>query len=96
MAKLKINTRQLNSIAICGEFCNWNIDTSIIAERTNGSKYIILNEMPIGEYKIFGCKSFTSSEVYPNGRKMDNRYFSGEHYDIIDVFFNDFMEVKNG
>lgn len=96
MAKLKINTKQLQSVTVCGEFCKWDIDKAIVVEKNPNAKYIKIDNMPIGEYKVFTCKNFTAAEVYPDGRTMGNRYFSGEHDDIIDVYFEDFLEVNNG
>lgn len=90
MAKLKINTKQLKSVVICGEFCAWDINNAICASKLKGAKYIHIDNMPVGEYKVFACKGFTSGEVYPTGKPMGNRYFSGEHDDIIDVYFNEF------
>lgn len=95
MATLKINTRQLKSVVICGEFCGWDIDKAMCVDKKN-TQYIEVKNMPVGEYKVFTCKNFTSAEVYPSGRPMGNRYFSGEHTDIIDVYFEEIMEAKHG
>lgn len=86
--KLSIKTN-LASIVICGEFCNWNIDKAIVANRVQGQKYININEMPKGEYRVFACKSFLAGEIYPtDGRQMPNRYFGGEANEVISCYFN--------
>ena len=83
MAKLQIQT-SLNSVVVCGEFCDWDIDKSIVLDRKKGSKYLTIEEMPKGEYRVFSCKSFLEGEVYPkDGRQMPNRYFSGEVNEVI-------------
>lgn len=89
MAKLKINTKQLRSVTVCGEFCGWDIDKSIVADKKDRAKYIVVDNMPVGEYKVFTCKNFTASETYPSGLVMGNRYFSGVRDEIIDVYFKD-------
>lgn len=87
MAKLQIKC-QLKSVVICGEFCDWNIDRAIRADQVKGNKYIIVDDMPEGEYRVFSCKSFGCGEVYPtDGRQMPNRYFSGEANEIICCYF---------
>lgn len=88
MAKLQIKT-DLDSVVICGEFCGWDINRSIRVDRTKGNKFIAINEMPKGEYRVFSCKNFDCGEVYPtDGRQMPNRYFSGEANEIICSYFN--------
>lgn len=87
MAKLQIQT-SLNSVVVCGEFCDWDIDKSIVLDRKKGSKYLTIEEMPKGEYRVFSCKSFLEGEVYPkDGRQMPNRYFSGEVNEVICCYF---------
>lgn len=87
MARLSIKTN-LDSVVVCGEFCDWNIDKALRADRAKGSKYININDMPIGEYRIFACKSFLAGEIYPtDGRQMSNRYFGGETNEIISSYF---------
>ena len=87
MAKLQIQTT-LNSVVVCGEFCDWDIDKSIILDRKKGSKYLTIENMPKGEYRVFSCKSFLEGEVYPkDGRQMPNRYFSGEVNEVICCYF---------
>ena len=88
MAKLQIKT-SLDSIVICGEFCDWDVDRSICVERTKGNKLITVNNMPNGEYRVLSCKSFVGGEIYPtDGRQMSNRYFSGEANEVICSYFN--------
>lgn len=87
MSKLQIKTR-LNSVVLCGEFCDWDISKSIRIDRAKGAKYIAYNEMPRGEFKVFSCESYMGSEVYPtDGRPMANRYFDGTADETITVFF---------
>lgn len=87
MAKLQIQTT-LDSVVVCGEFCDWNIDKSIVLDRKKGSKYLTIEDMPKGEYRVFSCKSFLEGEIYPkDGRQMPNRYFSGEVNEVICCYF---------
>lgn len=87
MAKLQIKT-WLNSVVICGEFCNWDVDKSMVLTRNKRNKYITVNDMPKGEYRVLSCKSFLDGEVYPtDGRQMPNRYFSGEVNEVICCYF---------
>ena len=87
MAKLQIQTT-LDSVVVCGEFCDWNIDKSIVLDRKKGSKYLTIEDMPKGEYRVFSCKSFLGGEVYPkDGRQMSNRFFSGEANEVICSYF---------
>lgn len=87
MTKLQIQT-SLDSVVVCGEFCDWDMDKSIVLDRKKGSKYLTIEEMPKGEYRVFSCKSFLEGEVYPkDGRQMPNRYFSGEVNEVICCYF---------
>ena len=87
MAKLSIMT-SLDSVVICGEFCEWNIDKALRVDRVKGQKYINVNDMPTGEYRVLSCMSFLCGEVYPtDGRQMPNRYFSGEINEVIRCYF---------
>lgn len=87
MARLSINTR-LASVVICGEFCGWDMDKAIRVDRAKEQKSIVVKNMPVGEYRVFACKSFLSGEVYPtDGRQMSNRYFSGETNEVITSYF---------
>ena len=87
MAKLQIQTT-LDSVVVCGEFCDWNIDKSIVLDRKKGNKYLTIEDMPKGEYRVFSCKSFLEGEVYPkDGRQMSNRFFSGEANEVICSYF---------
>ena len=88
MAKLSIKT-ELDSVVVCGEFCDWNMDKALRVERAKGGKFINVDNMPIGEYRIFASKSMLSGEIYPtDGRQMHNRYFSGEINEVIRSYFN--------
>lgn len=85
--KLSINTK-LNSVVICGEFCDWDINRAIRVNKVKGQKYINVNDMPVGEYRVFTSKSFVGGEVYPtDNRQMCNRYFSGETNEVISCYF---------
>ena len=87
MAKLQIQTT-LDCVVVCGEFCDWDIDKSMVLERKKGNKYLTVENMPKGEYRVFCCKSFLNGEVYPkDGRQMPNRYFSGEVNEVICCYF---------
>lgn len=87
MAKLSIKTG-LDSVVLCGEFCDWKIDKAIRADRVKGQKFINVDDMPAGEYRVFTCKSFDGGEIYPtDGRQMPNRYFSGEVNEVIRCYF---------
>lgn len=90
MAKLSIKTN-LNKIYIIGDFNNWDITKPIIAERVGRNQYIHINEMPIGEYRVFSAKSLQSSEIYCNTNKrrvFANRYFSGDiKHEYIRCYF---------
>lgn len=87
MAKLSIKTK-LDSVVLCGEFCHWDINKAIRLDRVKGQKYINMDDMPVGEYRVFAAKSFLAGEVYPtDGRQMANRYFSGEANEIICCYF---------
>lgn len=88
MAKLQICTA-LDSIVLCGEFCDWDISRAIRVDKIKGNKLITIKDMPKGEYRIFSCKNFTSGEVYPtDSRQMPNRYFGGETNEVICCYFN--------
>lgn len=85
--KLSISTN-LSSVVICGEFCDWDIDKAIRVDRKARAKYINVDNMPVGEYRVFACANFMSGEIYPtDGRQMGNRYFSGEIDETIRCFF---------
>ena len=87
MAQLSIRT-SLDSVVVCGEFCDWNIDKALRVDRVNGQKYIIVNDMPKGEYRVLSCENFYYGEVYPkDGRQMSNRYFSGDMDEVISCYF---------
>lgn len=89
MAKLSIKTSEgLNRVVVIGDFCDWDFGKAIIAERVKGQKFINIENMPVGEYRVFSCANFLSGEVYPkDGRQMQNRYFCGEFNETIKVFF---------
>lgn len=88
MAKLTIDT-QLNRVVVVGEFCKWNLDEALSVERKKDAKFITINEMPVGEYRVLDSKSYLGGEVYPtDGRQMSNRYFSGNVNETISCFFN--------
>lgn len=94
--KLKINT-QYNSVVLCGDFCGWEMDKAMRIDRLDSAKMITVKGMPIGEYRVFACKDYTSGEVYAtDGRQMGNRYFSGVRDDIIDVYFEKLRGGNNG
>lgn len=84
MAKLSIVTN-LDRILIIGEFCEWDFDKAIEVERKG--KFIVIDDMPIGEYKCFSCKSSFGAEKYINGNQMGNRYFCSEFNEKIKVYF---------
>ena len=87
MAKLQIKTN-LSSVVICGEFCNWDIVNSMVVTKEKGKKNIIVEQMPIGQYKVFMCKDFNSSEQCPICKvPRPNRHFSGKSDEVIQVFF---------
>lgn len=87
MAKLSIKTR-LESVVVCGEFCGWDMDKALRVNRVKGQKYINIDKMPVGEYRIFSCENFLGGEVYPtDGRQMSNRYFGGDTNEIISCYF---------
>ncbi|MEG1509430.1 MAG: hypothetical protein RR454_03125 [Clostridia bacterium] len=64
----------LDSVVICGEFCNWDIDNAIRVEKKPKAKFIIINNMPEGFFKCFSTKSFLGGEVTQRGEDMNNRY----------------------
>ena len=85
--KLSIKTG-LESVVLCGAFCDWDINKAIRADRVKGNKFINVDDLPAGEYRVFSCRSFIGGEVYPtDGRQMANRYFSGEVNEVIRVYF---------
>lgn len=87
MPKLSIKT-SLDSVVVVGQFCNWEVDKAIRADRKAGQKAIVIADMPVGEYRILSCKSFVGGEVYPtDGRQMANRYFGGDSDEIISCYF---------
>lgn len=87
MKKLYIQTAY-DSVVVCGQFCEWNIDKAVRIDRKKGNKYISFEDMPVGEYRVFSCKNFQSGEIYPtDGRQMGNRYFSGEADEVICCYF---------
>lgn len=89
--KLKIFTKN-ESVVVCGEFCDWDIDRAICVTRKPKAKAIVVEDMPVGEYRVFSCKSFTAGEIYPtDGRQYANRYFSGQTDETIVCFF---LETK--
>ena len=88
MAKLQIYTT-LDSVVLCGQFCKWDIDQSIRIDREKGKKFITVNDMPKGEYRVFSCKNFSCGEIYPTDkRQMQNRFFSGDINETICVYFD--------
>lgn len=87
MAKLSIKTK-LDSVVVVGEFCDWDVSKAIRADRQRGNKFIHVNDMPKGEYRILSCKSFVGGEIYPtDGRQMGNRYFGGDTDEIVSCYF---------
>lgn len=87
MSKLQIHTTA-KQVVIVGQFCDWNVENSILAQRKKGSKSIIVENMPIGEYKVLADKTYKAAEIYPTDtREMPNRYFSGEANEVICVYF---------
>lgn len=90
MAKLSIRTQtpEVVSLVVVGEFCGWDIEKAVRVERKRGAKYITIDEMPKGEYRVLTCKSYMGGEIYPtDGRQMSNRYFGGDVDEIISVYF---------
>lgn len=87
MAKLSIKTK-LARVVVVGQFCDWKLDNSISVERKKGSKSIVVEDMPKGEYRVLSGKSYIGGEIYPtDGRQMCNRYFGGEADETITVYF---------
>lgn len=87
MAKLQIKTN-LSSVVVCGEFCNWDIMNAMVVTKEKGKKNIIVEKMPIGEYKVFQCKDFNSSEKCPIcNLPRPNRRFDGKKDEVIQVIF---------
>ena len=85
MPRLNIRT-SLNSVVLVGEFCGWDIDKAIRADRMPQRKLISV-DMPKGEYRVLSCRSYQGGEVYPtDGRQMPNRYF-GKHTETITCYF---------
>lgn len=86
MARLNIRTN-LRSVVIVGEFCGWDVDKSMRVDRKPRRKFISVDGMPKGEYKVLSCKSYHGGELYPkDGRQMPNRYF-GENDETITCYF---------
>ena len=87
MAKLSIKT-ELDSVVVCGQFCDWKMDKAVRLYRNKGAKFINMDNMPKGEYRIFASKSMLSGEIYTtDGRQMHNRYFNGEINEVITCYF---------
>lgn len=87
MARLCIKTNLL-SVVVVGEFCDWDIDKAIRADRKPSCKLICIDNMPRGEYRVLSCKSYDGGEIYPSdGRQMANRYFGGEEDEKIFCHF---------
>lgn len=87
MATLAIKSK-LKSVVIVGEFCNWDVDKAVRYDLEKGNKYIRVENMPKGEYRVLSCKSFLGGEIYPtDGRQMSNRYFGGEYDEKITCYF---------
>ncbi len=86
MARLNIRTT-LRSVVLVGEFCGWDIDKAVRAELRPGRKFISVEGMPKGEYRVLSCRSYQGGEIYPtDGRQMPNRYF-GDHGETITCYF---------
>lgn len=87
MARLSIKTNLL-SVVVVGDFCNWDIDKAIRADREPARKLISIEGMPRGEYRVLSCKSYDGGEIYPtDGRQMANRYFDGKEDEKIYCYF---------
>lgn len=85
--KLKILSK-LDSVVVCGAFCDWDMNKAIRVDRKPKAKSLVVENMPVGEYRVFACKNFMSGEIYPtDGRQMANRYFSGQTDETIVCFF---------
>lgn len=76
MACLKIQSK-LNSIYICGDFCDWNMEKAIKVEKTNKSKDFMVEYMPTGYYKCFDSKTFFGGEVDIYDNNIKDRHFDG-------------------
>lgn len=88
MHKLKIATR-VDEVVVVGEFCDWNFAGAYRAKRKPGAKYLTIDIMPKGEYRVCSCCNFLGGEVFPtDGRQMNNRYFSGVADEVIYCYFN--------
>ena len=48
MAKLSIKT-ELDSVVVCGQFCDWKMDKAVRLYRNKGAKFINMDNMPKGE-----------------------------------------------
>ncbi len=87
MSKLQICTSAAQ-VYITGAFCEWNLDNALCVKKKKGNKYIVVDNMPHGEYKVLADKNYSTAEVYPtDGREMSNRCFSGEANEVICVYF---------
>lgn len=87
MAKLYIKSH-LRSVVIVGEFCKWDPEKGIRAERETRNKLICVDDMPAGEYRVLTTRSYHGGEIYPtDGREMGNRYFSGVENEKIFCYF---------
>lgn len=85
--KLKILSDR-DSVVVCGAFCGWDMDKALRVDRKPKAKSLVVENMPVGEYRVFSCKSFGAGEIYPtDGRQMANRYFSGQTDETIVCFF---------
>lgn len=85
--KLYILTN-LKSVVVVGDWCDWDIDKALRVDLKPDRKYICVNDMPKGEYRVLSCKSYNGGEIYPtDGRQMANRYFSGIQNETIICHF---------
>lgn len=84
MAKLFIKT-SLEKVYIIGEFCNWDMNKIREVVKKSSNKCIVVDNMPIGEYKVLRGKSYAWEEKTDDGRTLPNRVFVGNKNQTISV-----------
>lgn len=90
MAKLSIKTKDsYDSVFIIGDFNDWQLANAKRVDRKKRAKFIVVEDMPVGQYRVYWRPFFNDYEKYPyhHEQEMSPRYFGGEIDEVICCYF---------